>query len=99
MFYNQFSNKIQDLAILLSQTKSDNAEFCLLFKEEKQQTPWCTNLEKASSSDEVYFQPNLKNVLAPNSNSSGMYFEIHSCGATEVVGFFYCPVLLLLINP
>lgn len=79
MFYNQFFNTIQDLAILLSQIKSDDAEFFLLFREEKQLTLCITNLGKASSSDEVSFQPNLKNVVAPNSNISEIYFEIGSC--------------------
>lgn len=54
MLYNQILNRIQDLAILLSQMKSDNAEFCLLFREEKQLTLCCTSLGQVSSSDEVY---------------------------------------------
>lgn len=75
MFYNQFCKKIQDPAILLSQMKSDDAEFCLLFGEQKQLTRCCTNLRKASSSDEVSFQSNLKNVVALNSNISDIILK------------------------
>lgn len=79
--------------------KSDNAAFCLLFREEKQLTLCCTSLGQVSSSDEVYFQSILKKAVAPNSNISENYFEIGSCLVMEVVGFFYCPVLFLLITP